>query len=363
MVTGLTRSAKQHETFDACSTIEPAEMAAQNAPLYASSIRWEVDLHHARGYGHEKHANRPLSLSRIEWRQDPKRTQPRAIARTGQPERIRERNRAHFPRAPGLATRHTPGPKPYLTTRQTPAPRPKYFFAPGRRLRGPSCGEGQRTRLRLPLRHRARCDQTPLRAPRSLRQDCAPKGAGRLVAAPSRLGSATARSTETTFAFLAPIPRSTALVRAAPSHPVPVGTHIGRRTRPWWVWVGVQSRGPWFGRRRGGRALAAARPVPELALDLRSPFGESDSPRPAWWVIRCWGPPGLVWVLRAEERATGGSMGRLLPGHGHGFGLGRVPAAHGPHEPSDRFPDPPEREGPRRPRRLGAARPDFPGHP
>ena len=142
-----------------------------------------------------------------------------AIAQTTQQESIREQNRAHFPRAPGLATRHTPGPSSYLTTRQTPAPRPKYFFAPGRRLRGPSCGEGQRTRLRLPLRHRARCDQTPLRAPRSLRQDCAPKGAGRLVAAPSRLGSATARSTETTFAFLAPIPRSTALVRAAPSHP------------------------------------------------------------------------------------------------------------------------------------------------
>ena len=144
---------------------------------------------------------------------------------------------------------------------------------------------------------------------------------------------------------------------------VPVGTHIGRRTRPRWVWVGVQSRGPLFGRRRGGRALAAAGPVPELALDLRSALGESDSPRPAWWVIRCWGPPGLVWVLRAEERATGGSKGRLLPGHGHGFDLGRVPAAHGPHEPSDRFPDPPEREGPRRPRRLGAARPGSSGRP
>ena len=33
--------------------------------------------------------------------------------------------------------------------------------------------------------------------------------------------------------------------RSGRSHsPVPVGTHIGRRTRPWWVWVGVQSRGP-----------------------------------------------------------------------------------------------------------------------
>ena len=145
--------------------------------------------------------------------------------------------------------------------------------------------------------------------------------------------------------------------------PVPVGTHIGRRTRPRWVWVGVQSRGPLFGRRRGGRALAAAGPVPELALDLRSALGESDSPRPAWWVIRCWGPPGLVWVFAGGERASGGSMGRLLPGHGHGFGLGRVPAAHGPHEPSDRFPDPPEREGPRRPRRHGAARPGSSGHP
>ena len=50
---------------------------AQNAPPYASRIRWEVDLHHAGGYGHEKHANRPLSLSRIELRWDPKRTQPR----------------------------------------------------------------------------------------------------------------------------------------------------------------------------------------------------------------------------------------------------------------------------------------------
>ena len=50
---------------------------AQNAPPYASRIRWEVDLHHAGWYGHEKHANRPLSLSRIELRWDPKRTQPR----------------------------------------------------------------------------------------------------------------------------------------------------------------------------------------------------------------------------------------------------------------------------------------------
>ena len=33
-----------------------------------------------------------------------------AIPRTGQQERIREQNRAHFPRASGLATRHTPGP-------------------------------------------------------------------------------------------------------------------------------------------------------------------------------------------------------------------------------------------------------------
>ena len=101
--------------------------------------------------------------------------------------------------------------------------------------------------------------------------------------------------------------------------------------------MGVQSRGPLFGRRRGGRALAAARPVPELGLGLRSARGESDSPRAAWSALRCWGSPGLVWVLRVEGRATGGSIGRLLPGHGHGFGLGRVPAAHGPHEPSDRF--------------------------
>lgn len=230
-------------------------------------------------------------------------------------------------------------------------------------MRGPSCGEGQRTRLRLPLRHRARCDQTPLRAPRSLRQDCAPKGAGRLVAAPSRLGSATARSTETTFAFLAPIPRSTALVRAAPSHPyLWARTSDGERGRGGCGWA-FSRAGRCSGEGGGGRAVPAAGPVPGLALDLRSARGESDSPRPAWWVIRCWGPPGLVWVLRAEERATGGSMGRLLPGHGHGFGLGRVPAAHGPHEPSDRFLDPPEREGPRRPRRLGAARPGSSGHP
>ena len=86
---------------------------------------------------------------------------------------------------------------------------------------------------------------------------------------------------------------------------VPVGTHIGRRTRPRWVWVGVQSRGPLFGRRRGGRALAAAGPVPELALDLRSALGESDSPRPAWWVIRCWGPPGLVWVFAGGGEGDG----------------------------------------------------------
>ena len=33
----------------------------------------------------------------------------RAIVRSGEQESIRERNRAHFPRAPGLATRHTPG--------------------------------------------------------------------------------------------------------------------------------------------------------------------------------------------------------------------------------------------------------------
>ena len=33
-----------------------------------------------------------------------------AIAQTTQQESIREQNRAHFPRAPGLATRHTPGP-------------------------------------------------------------------------------------------------------------------------------------------------------------------------------------------------------------------------------------------------------------
>ena len=187
-------------------------------------------------------------------------------------------------------------------------------------MRGPSCGEGQRTRLRLPLRHRARCDQTPLQAPRSLRQDCAPKGAGRLVAAPSRLGSATARSTETTFAFLAPIPRSTALVRAAPSPTyLWARTSDGERGRGGCGWAfSVQSRGPLFGRRRGGRALAAARPVPELGLGLRSARGESDSPRAAWSALRCWGPPGLVWVLRVEGRATGGSIGRLLPGHGHG---------------------------------------------
>ena len=33
-----------------------------------------------------------------------------AIGRSTEPISIRKQNRAHFPRAPGLATRHTPGP-------------------------------------------------------------------------------------------------------------------------------------------------------------------------------------------------------------------------------------------------------------